>query len=520
MRTILPITCFSLMLLSVPVSAASPDLNSKLAQSVMYADAPAVKALLAKGADANTIENGRSLLGWAAQSGDLAVVEALLAAKADVNNVDGVGHTPLMRAIEMQQIPITQALLKAKPDLSIRERDGKTVAMMAVASGKAKLVQLLLEAGADFNAATPDGDTPAMVAAEGYGDEVYEIIRVLGQHKVDFNQSNPAYTPLIYALQQENEKLITALLEAGANPNTPSSSGQLPLSVAIYRSQSVIQLLKAGADPNAVDDYGQPVLFAAMDASSPESAKALIEAGADVNVKDRSGTTALEYAESRYIPELVELIKSKSQAGSSAEAVAEEPEIQSSGAPRNELDGLPKLRMVQEMEGTALEVMYYSSASVTEIMSFYRKELKKQGWKELDSNTDDTNYAVMSFQKAKERLSVSLSLMSDSKPSRVMVDMVPLGSMNVASLPRYAGTSTLFEQDSSAIYVTPDKVAKVGAETMKMLQAAGWKGKVTAENQEMRMLTLHKDGHELTAYIAIAPAQDNKTTIQYSLRKE
>jgi len=522
MRALAPAVCLGLMLVSFQAAAASSELDQQLAQSVMYMDGPSVNALLAKGADANAVERDRSVLGWAAQNGNVEIVEALLKAGADVNFIDGVGHTPLMRAIDLQQMPVAQALLKARPDLSIRTRDGKTVAMMAVDSGKSELVKLLLEAGADFNAATPDGDTPAMVAVQGYGDEMYDIIKLLGEHKVDFNHSNPAYTPLVFALEQDNRRLITALLEAGADPNTPTSSGQLPLAVAMSNPEMVRLLLQAGADPNTVDGHGNPLLFAAMDSGSADSLNALIKAGADLNKRDRSERTPLEYADSMYLTEMAEILKAAGagQGTASTAAVAEEPTIQSSGAPRNAMDAVPKLRMVQEMQGIGLEASYFSGASVRDLMVFYRKELPARGWHEADSNSDDLNYAVMNFQKDAERLSLTLSLGTDHNPPRVLVSLVPLGSMSVASLPRYAGTSTLFEQENMAIYVTPDQMALVGAETLKMLQAAGWQGKVTAENQDMRHYTLHKDGHELTAYIAVAPAQGNQTTIQYSLRKE
>jgi hypothetical protein len=90
-------------------------------------------------------------------------------------------------------------------------------------------------------------------------------------------------------------------------------------------------------------------------------------------------------------------------------------------------------------------------------------------------------------------------------------------SFSVPSLPRYAGTTVLFEQDAIAIYVTADEVAKVAEETLSLLQSAGWQGRLTAETPTMKHLTFDQDNAELTVMVSIAPAQGNKTTIQYSL---
>ena len=68
---------------------------------------------------------------------------------ADIDAIEGIGQTPLMRAIETIDLPMAKTLLRASPDLEIFNANGKTVAMMATQQGRPELVQVLIDAGAD-----------------------------------------------------------------------------------------------------------------------------------------------------------------------------------------------------------------------------------------------------------------------------------------------------------------------------------------------------------------------------------
>ena len=78
----MPINAFvlSLLLLSAPAFGNPNELNEKLHEAVQHQDTAAVAALLADG--------------------------------ADPNNVNGIGFTPLIRAIKMGQADVVQQLLE------------------------------------------------------------------------------------------------------------------------------------------------------------------------------------------------------------------------------------------------------------------------------------------------------------------------------------------------------------------------------------------------------------------------
>lgn len=289
---------------------ADEALNKELLNAVYMADVPKINDLLKKGADANARENDRSILGWASQSYDNGVVEALLAAKADPNNYDGVGHTPLMRAIETQQVKNVESLIKAKANVNLKTKDGsKTVLMMAVDSRKPEIVKAVIDAGADVKAVTAEGESPVLMAAQEGSSDSMEIIKILGAAKASMDTANAAYTPLSYAVNQGNAELVKVLLAAGANPNAKDKMGRTPLMQALDSKEVFDLLVAAKADANITDERGDTVLMRAIEYGTPELIESIIKAGADLNIKDSSGNTALKLADNMYKTDLVEVLK-------------------------------------------------------------------------------------------------------------------------------------------------------------------------------------------------------------------
>jgi hypothetical protein len=89
----------------------------------------------------------------------------------------------------------------------------------------------------------------------------------------------------------------------------------------------------------------------------------------------------------------------------------------------------------------------------------------------------------------------------------------------VPDVPRYPGTVALFESPATAIYTTADDLTKVGDDTFALLQQSGWQGAVIVKNTDMQQMEMTKGGAKLSVYISRAPAQNNKTSIQYNIIK-
>jgi len=78
---------------------------------------------------------------------------------------------------------------------------------------------------------------------------MYEIIALMGKRKVNLDRSNAAFTPLYYAVEQGNQKLVASLLTAGANPSARAEGGRLPLKAALANVEILKLLLTAREAP-------------------------------------------------------------------------------------------------------------------------------------------------------------------------------------------------------------------------------------------------------------------------------
>ncbi len=281
--------------------------NEDLLTAVFMMDKDRVAAALAAGADPSYVKDGRAVLGWAAQNGDVSVVNALIEAKANLNHVDGVGHTPLMRAADTGQVEVLKALAKAGADLNVKEpHEGRTALFLAAASGHEAIVKALLEAGADPNILDSDGDSVVLIATQyGYAG----VVKALAEGKAELNRSNIVYTPLSYAVEQSNKEMIEVLLNAGADPNAKTEGGRTPLIIAIDNPDIFQLLLDKKADPNLANGSGETPLMVAVQNGNTDAIERLIKAGANVNAKGSDGTSALTVANNMFKQDMVELLK-------------------------------------------------------------------------------------------------------------------------------------------------------------------------------------------------------------------
>jgi ankyrin repeat protein len=112
-------------------------------------------------------------------------------------------------------------------------------------------------------------------------------------------------TPLIHAVQFMNLKVISALIDAGADVDEagaePNFRGKTPLMYAgkalLLNEELINVLVNAGANVNARDENGgTPLIYAAINSHTSKAVAALIKSGANVNDATNYGSTALMYA--------------------------------------------------------------------------------------------------------------------------------------------------------------------------------------------------------------------------------
>ena len=124
--------------------------------------------------------------------------------------------------------------------------------------------------------------------------EVSDVRRCL-QAGADPNRSSGGMTPLHVVKTAET---MTALIEAGGDPNARTKNGWTPLHWAVFegRAEVVPALLEAGADPNVRGKYGNTPLHIAASHATAEVVRALLEAGGDPNTQSKGDDTPLHAA--------------------------------------------------------------------------------------------------------------------------------------------------------------------------------------------------------------------------------
>ena len=338
---------------------------------------------------------------------DLAAISASLEKGADPNSVNRLGYTPLMRAAELRQPDIVRLLLNGGADPNLRDSNGRPIVELAVEAGSAETVEALLNGGADFNVADGYGDPMVLRTVRHGGEAMYDILTLLGRHDVNMDLGVPSHTPLYYAADQANARLVKALLAAGADPSLATEDGRLPLAAALSSPDILGILLKAGADPNGVDRDGDPVLFRALFSAPAEAAEALIAAGADVNRPGADGRTPLLRAQDGGAEDIMALLKSHGAADGKESKAAREPAKRAAtteAAPAdNEYPAMAELPVYPGAETMYIAdeshaANFLSSDPLAKVGKVTEKLLQEAGWEDANHpharREDDHRYVM------------------------------------------------------------------------------------------------------------------------------
>jgi len=281
------------------------------------------------------------------------VVTKLLDSNVDVNVFNSDGITPLMAAAD--DLYLVEKMLEVGADVNASGISGETCLHAAVLWGKTELALLLLNEGALVDQKNQHGATPLMYAIHNGNDVVAnelrlrgakepglkfrffhklsrnegtddELIDLLAESRMSVNQedflSGPdsGNTPLYYAVLYSRKKLVTHLLEMGADVNKKHIVA--PLEVAVSRGNlEMAQLLLPCPDAklNSINCFGFTLLTMAVHNGDLAMVKLLVEHGADLSFVDASGITPLEYSRNRKNSEIEEYLLSVVRSQNSSE---------------------------------------------------------------------------------------------------------------------------------------------------------------------------------------------------------
>lgn len=138
---------------STPGSAGGSDVNAALLDAVDRQDIDALRAMLRRGASPNHVDDGRPLLWYAINTGNVILVRELLKAGADIHQRTATeGDSMLGTAAYAGGVLVIEALLGAGADPNERFRGGRLTALgMAALGDQGMVCSALIKAGADPN---------------------------------------------------------------------------------------------------------------------------------------------------------------------------------------------------------------------------------------------------------------------------------------------------------------------------------------------------------------------------------
>ncbi|MGE5195867.1 MAG: ankyrin repeat domain-containing protein [Anaerolineae bacterium] len=242
-----------------------------------------VRQLLSHKQNPNIVHpsNGNTPLHLACISGSSMLSRQLLEANASVSVKNSRGASPLFNALSSipVNIELIAMLLEKGADPNEIFPNERTPLLEALDSNNLELLQLLLKHGASLKTPSPEQLLSILFGAHIKGHT--EIVKLLNRQGIDFN-AHTSENFLCLAAEQGHLDIAKLLLAKGADINTKNRHGKTPLALACNAGhlKLVNLLIKTGADIKGLDT---DLLRLACQNQNIDLVELLIKRGADVN---------------------------------------------------------------------------------------------------------------------------------------------------------------------------------------------------------------------------------------------
>nr|XP_021185740.2 ankyrin repeat and sterile alpha motif domain-containing protein 1B isoform X2 [Helicoverpa armigera] len=246
------------------------DIAIAAKSAVLQSENPEEPNGLRRGAGVNVQDdNGYTPLHQACLNGHRDIVRVLLAAGASPCMVDKKGATPLHLAAFNGDTEVCWMVLTHKnPSVNIDQLTSahETALLIAAQFGFVNVVAQLVSLGADVTIKNNNDESPLDLAAQYGRLAVVQHLLKVRPHLVDqYRHANCrdvvfTTTPLHRASKTGRKDVVTALIDAGMDPNVRTHSGTPLHEAARFGKPSVVRiLLNKGADLHAQDSNRKTV---------------------------------------------------------------------------------------------------------------------------------------------------------------------------------------------------------------------------------------------------------------------
>jgi ankyrin repeat protein len=285
--TVFSLAAFCVIVASVPVLTQTRQ--GSLASLIQKGDRKAAIEKIRAGVDVNEAQpDGTRPIHWAVYRVDYELLDLLIAKKAKADVTNEFGDTPLAEAVKVADARMVKTLLDAGAGVEGTNLDGESALMLAIKTGELPIVQMLINAGANVNTVEKEhSQTPLMYAAAAKKN-AGAMVKLLLSKGADVKPRSLSYdwpshisaevrvqyhpfgglTALLYAARDGCYDCVEALIAQGADVNVPTTEeGVTPLMIALDNDNNDVAklLLDHGANPGLWDWYGRTALYIAVD---------------------------------------------------------------------------------------------------------------------------------------------------------------------------------------------------------------------------------------------------------------
>ncbi|XP_074127160.1 uncharacterized protein LOC141544661 isoform X5 [Sminthopsis crassicaudata] len=186
-------------------------------------------------------------------------------------------------------------LLLGKNSVNDQDKKKRTCLHLACVTGHLDVVSLLVERKCKLDLLDQDRRTPLMKAIQCQQEECATILL---EHGADPNIGDNNNNALHYVAYFQNIDIAAKLLRYKADIEAKNKEGLTPLFFAVRANKCDMAdfLLKNGANVNALDIFQRTTLMLALSSEFTEMVSVLLQHNADLTIKDQLGRTAETYA--------------------------------------------------------------------------------------------------------------------------------------------------------------------------------------------------------------------------------